>query len=273
MAVLGLVFGLGLTGCVTQGSHQEVVAERDRLQSETTRLRERVSLLETSNESLDSERAELLDQLEDLRLARTRLEEDVGTLRDTKETLSQSLAERERELAARTQEVGHLRGTYDKLVQELEAEVASGQIQIEQLREGLRVNVAQEILFPVGSANLDRKGVSVLKRVSAQLAGLPHRIEVQGHSDNVPVSANLARRYPSNWELAGARAASVVRLFTEAGVAGARLQATSYGEFHPVASNTTAKGRARNRRIEIRLVPEPDAGAKTAGSESRPKQR
>jgi chemotaxis protein MotB len=72
---------------------------------------------------------------------------------------------------------------------------------------------------------------------------------VEGHTDDVPV----ARRYPSNWELAAARASSVVRLMIELGVEPDRLKAVSRAEFAPVASNETDEGRAKNRRIEIQL--------------------
>ena len=77
----------------------------------------------------------------------------------------------------------------------------------------------------------------------------------QSHTDNIAVGPRLKQRYPTNWELAGARAASVVRLLSESGVANDRLSAVSFGPFYPVESNDTSAGRARNRRIEIRLLP------------------
>jgi chemotaxis protein MotB len=71
----------------------------------------------------------------------------------------------------------------------------------------------------------------------------------------VPVGPKLAERYPSNWELAGARAASVVRVMQEAGVPATQLVAVSRGETEPVASNDTEEGRAQNRRIDVRIRP------------------
>ncbi len=99
-----------------------------------------------------------------------------------------------------------------------------------------------------------------------RLLELPHSIAVEGHTDNVPV----ARRYPSNWELAAARASSVVRLMIELGVEPERLKVVSRAEFAPIASNDNATGRAKNRRIEIQLdapVDEPDA---TSSAEDQP---
>jgi chemotaxis protein MotB len=101
----------------------------------------------------------------------------------------------------------------------------------------------------------------VLKKVAARVRELPHRVEVQGHTDDVPIREDARGRFPSNWELAAARASDVVRLLADDGVDPTRLIAVSYGEFAPVASNETDEGRARNRRIEIRLHPLPGAPA------------
>ncbi len=180
--------------------------------------------------------------------------------------------ELEAEIAQQQTKLSEMQGTYDDLVGKLENELASGQVEIQQLREGIRVNLAQEILFPIGSAELDEQGREVLMRVSSTLVDAGHRVEVEGHTDDRPIGGNLAQRYPSNWELAGARAASVVRLFEEAGVEGERLRAVSFGPKAPVASNDEEAGRARNRRIEVKLLPEtaplPARLAETAAAES-----
>jgi chemotaxis protein MotB len=251
---LGLLLGVLLaTGCVGRGSHSEVVAERDRLA-------ERVRLLEASNESLSGERVRLIDQIEDLQQSEAELLESVGKLERRGTLLQQSLDEREAALAARSEELGRLRGTYDGLVSDLEAELQAGQIQIERLREGLRLNLSDAILFDSGSATLKPGGREVLARVATRLNELPDRVEVQGHTDDVPIS----RPFASNWELAGARATGVVRWLESRGVDPTRLSGVSFGEHHPVAPNDTAEGRARNRRIEIRLLPRAPAPAQEA---------
>jgi chemotaxis protein MotB len=183
-----------------------------------------------------------------LRANKAALAEELRLLKGRTETLEGKIEERE-------DKISKLQGTYDSLVAQLKDELASGQVQIEQLKEGLRVNLSQEILFPTGSAELDAQGRDVLRRVAFELAKVPHRIEVEGHTDNVPIRGNLAKTYPSNWELAGARAASVVRLFAEGGIDSDRLAAVSFGEEKPVASNASEEGRALNRRIEVRLLP------------------
>jgi chemotaxis protein MotB len=252
---------------VTQGTHQEVVVERDGLLRDKSRLERRVQDLERSSESLGAERARLIDEMEDLRQTEEQLDRDVRKLRATEAELSSTLEDREARLAARTHEVERLRGTYEGLVEDLEEEVASGQIEIEQLRGGLRVNLTQAVLFSSGSAKLSARGQKVLAKVAKNLAGIPHRVRVQGHTDNVPIRSD---RYPSNWELAAARAAEVVKLLAASGVDAGRLSAVSYGEFRPRASNDTPEGRAKNRRIEIALQPMTDVPASRAAGEGSP---
>ena len=147
------------------------------------------------------------------------------------------------------------KATYDGLVKSLKKELKAGQIEVTQLRDGLRVNVSQDILFDSGSASLDKGGTAVLSRVATELRKSSHQILVIGHSDNKPIRPTLSKQYPSNWELAGARAASVVRLFANSGLPNKRMRAVSVADSQPVASNKTEEGRAKNRRIEIRLRP------------------
>ncbi len=260
LALAGLA---ALAGCVSRGLYTDTARERDALA-------ERVRLLEASAESLDQERVVLLDEMETLRLEREQLDRDVEKLRRVEAELAQRLEQSQSELAERSREVQRLRGTYDELVHDLQAEVASGQIQIEQLREGLRLNVSQEILFASGSAELNPNGRSVLEKVASQLERLRHTVEVQGHTDDVPIASSARSRFASNWELAAARATRVVRLLAERGVDPARLRAVSFGQHHPIASNETPEGRLHNRRIEIRLEPAEGAAPEVAAEAEAP---
>jgi chemotaxis protein MotB len=260
--LLALALALALAaGCVTRGNHASVVEERDRFALEAKRYATRAAQLEDANQSLVAERAELMDELEDHRLQREALAERVGKL-------ERELGEREQALAASDSERRRLQSTYVGLVQDLEAEVSAGQIQIEQLREGLRVNLSQELLFPSGSVDLDPGGVRVLEKVARQLREGPHRVEVQGHTDDRGIHGGLAQRYPTNWELAGARAARVARELVGGGVAAGRVEAVSYGEHAPVAPNDTEEGRRLNRRVEIRLHPVTSPAPEPGGAEA-----
>ncbi len=246
----GLCAGLLLAGvfsvaCVTSGTHEQVVRERDQLA-------ERVKRLTASSESLDAERVALIDELEDLQQTQVVLDRDVKRLRKAEAKLSESLAIREAELADRRKEVGRLRETYSGLIEDLEAEVAAGAIEIHQLRDGLRLNLTQNVLFEPGSALVNASGREVLGKVAERVRKVQYRVVVRGHTDDISISSE---RYPSNWELAGARASGVVRILADQGVDPTRLEAVSRGAFEPVASNEIPEGRARNRRIEITLVP------------------
>ncbi|MCP3985550.1 MAG: OmpA family protein [bacterium] len=262
------IVGLLASACVLPGTHAEVVADRDAQNAEREALEGRVEHLLASNESLSGERVALLEQVEDLRVVREglegrkgELEAQVDGLTTRRDELESHLEAREREVAEEQQEVGKLRHTYDDLVTELQSEVAEGRIEIERLREGLRVKLAQDVLFAKGSARLSAEGRSVLVRVASRLAADDHRVQVQGYTDSQGIRGRLAQIYPTNWELAGARAAAVVRVLEREGVAAGRLTAVSHGPHHPVAPNDTREGRARNRRIEIRLLPTGGADA------------
>ena len=237
-----LLIAAAVSGCVTRGKYNGVVDDLERE-------RQRVAALEKSNEALGGERLKLIDEMEDLRVAKEGLTADVAKLEKTRDLLTENLREHEEKVA----ELSKRSSEYEGLVHDLEREVSSGQIQITQLREGLRLNLAQDILFRSGAATLEPYGVELLSKVSDQLKKFPQTVEVQGHTDNVPVSKSS--HWGTNWELAAARAASVVRLFEKQGLDPAHLRAVSYGEHSPVDDNATPEGRARNRRIDIRLKP------------------
>lgn len=157
------------------------------------------------------------------------------------------------ELASVKAENEEMQDTYGQLVRELQAEVEDGQITIHKLVDGIRLGVSDELLFPSGGTTLNANGTALIKRVAEQVSGDGSAIFVEGHTDDVQVGKTLKARYPTNWELAGARAALVVRVLSENGVEPQRLRAVSHGPFAPVAPNDSKENRARNRRTEIIL--------------------
>ena len=118
-------------------------------------------------------------------------------------------------------------------------------------QRGLVIRVLTDsLLFPSGSATLESHGQPLLIEIAGLLnVDHIHPIDVEGNTDNVPISGP----FPSNWELSTARASTVVRFLTGRGVDPQRLSATGYADQRPIASNATAAGRARNRRVEIVL--------------------
>jgi len=159
------------------------------------------------------------------------------------------------ELEKRKAEADQMKSTYEGLVDQMKTELSSGQIEIQQMRNGVRVNLAQDILFKSGSANLDKGGKDLLLKVAEELKQSPYQILVLGHTDNQKIGASLASRYPTNWELGAARAGVIVKLFQGAGLDSSRLLVVSAGEARARATNDTAEGRELNRRIEIQLRP------------------
>jgi chemotaxis protein MotB len=108
--------------------------------------------------------------------------------------------------------------------------------------------VTDQVLFPSGSAVIEPEGAQVLAVVGNALKTIDNPIIVEGHTDNLPIDTAL---YPSNWELSGARAGAVVRFFTSLGLAADRMRPQGFADTRPLASNDTAAGRAKNRRVEI----------------------
>lgn len=137
----------------------------------------------------------------------------------------------------------------------LRSEISANQVQIEQLKDGIRVRMASALLYREGGVELSPKGIAALDKVAPQMAADTYEIDVVGNTDSVPIGAELVDKYPTNWELAGARAAIVVRHLQGLSVDPSRMRAISAGQYHPVASNDTPEGRAQNRRTEILLRP------------------
>lgn len=142
--------------------------------------------------------------------------------------------------------------TYEKLNTALKSEVAADQVQIQQLQGKLKVTMVDQILFPEGGWEVGRKGEETLDKLVPTFKALKgQRVEIEGFTDNVPIGPELKKRFPSNWELSTARATDVVRYLVSKGVSPSLLSASGFGDTRPVASNDTAEGRARNRRIEV----------------------
>jgi chemotaxis protein MotB len=194
---------------------------------------------------------------------------DLETIRDELRKASAGL---QQQVAAKEQEMAGLRSTHEELIGALKQEIADKQIEVERVRDRLRVDMVDEVLFDSGVADLKPEGAVVLKKIGAVLAHAADRgIEVQGHTDNVPIRGVLARRYPTNWELSAARATNVVRfLQDQAGLDPKRISAAAYGEHQPRVSNDTDEGRRRNRRIELLLLPLPPASQNTSSGAPAP---
>jgi chemotaxis protein MotB len=126
-----------------------------------------------------------------------------------------------------------------------------GQVRVTQSPRGITVEISASTLFASGEAVLQPQSTQALAAVANVLAGIDNPIQIEGHTDNVPIS-NPA--FPSNWELSSARAGSVVRLLVEQGVPPARLVAIGYADNKAIDTNATPEGRARNRRVNVLIL-------------------
>jgi chemotaxis protein MotB len=234
----------GVLAWFGQGAYSALQARADAADAEALKAHERAKAAEQAKKefedrlaALDSEKSQLSNQLSQLSTERDQLTQVVQ---------------------AKDAELARLKATYQDLEEKMKAEIADGEIQLSQAEGRIQVDLVDKILFDSGEASITERGAGVLSRLGAVLVGVEGRtIQVSGHTDDSPPSQRLAATFPTNWELSVARAVNVVRFLQEkAKVPARRLVAAGYGETHPVASNATPKGRARNRRIEILLIPE-----------------
>jgi chemotaxis protein MotB len=226
---------------------------------EAEKLKEQLDAASQSNSELNEELALL--KVENTKLANrlSELGENVQKLLGDKNALATDLAEtREREAKLRReQEAQRARmAKYKKVIEKFQKLVTSGKLKIRIVRGRMVVEMASNILFPSGSADLIDEGKLALEELAGILSTIGDRaFQVAGHTDNVPIKS---KKFPSNWELSTARAVTVVKYLQEHGVDPNRLSASGYAEFQPAAPNETEAGKQQNRRIEIVLMPNLD---------------
>lgn len=147
---------------------------------------------------------------------------------------------------------------YTKAISMFLAEIQTKKLQVTFTERGVTITLGADLYFAPGSAELNREGRLMVERLSGFLKAVSNNIRVEGHADSRQVMEGgpVARRYPSNWELAGARAVNVVKRLEENGVASGQLSAISYGDTRPIDDGDNPSARAANRRIEIVIIRE-----------------
>ncbi|NNE19015.1 MAG: OmpA family protein [Myxococcales bacterium] len=158
-------------------------------------------------------------------------------------------------IAIQDEEISALEADFDELTEIFAEELANQELQLEQLVDGIEVEIPSDVMYKSGAAapTVGSDGLEYAKKLAEFLADTDYFVSVVGHTDKQKVSRALAKKYPTNWELAGARAAGAARFLVANGVDPTHVVASSRGEFDPVASNDTPEGRAKNRRIQIIL--------------------
>jgi len=251
LAAAGVIATAALAGCVSQGTFDEMQAAKDR----------EIQALQAQRGTLDTQVRALQSQKADLERDKASLSQQEADLRAQIQALEQQKAQLESASKQRASQ-------YDSLIKNLTEEVKKGQLQVRQYKDMLTVDVAEQLLFDSGRADLKESGKAVLKKVGEALKGYEDKvIRVVGHTDNVPITKGLQKRFASNWALSVARATTVVRFLQEVGVPPERMIASGRAEYQPISENDTAEGRQKNRRTEITLV---DRNAVTEATAPRP---
>jgi len=171
--------------------------------------------------------------------------------------LEKQLADRDRELAGLrgdlSAEMAKLKEAERGLIKALRPQIEKGTIMVDLNNERLLINLASGYLFGTGEDQLKPAGVAALKQVGAVLKDFPeYKVAVDGHTDNRPIRSALKKKFPTNKELSEARAANAAQALAEGGLGGTTTH--GYADTKPVAPNKTDAGRAKNRRVEIRVT-------------------
>lgn len=145
-------------------------------------------------------------------------------------------------------EVAAMQNMQRRIEQELRPLLDSGIIRLAPLRDELRIDIGEQVLFEPGQAELQAQAMQALQPIAQALSRSSVQIQVEGHTDSSPIQT---ARYPSNWELSAARASAVARFLQASGIDPKRLSAVGLADTRNLADNTTEKGKALNRRVSL----------------------
>jgi chemotaxis protein MotB len=231
-----VVVSLVLSGCVSAGKYNELERQEQGLRDEYEKTKTELALAEARI-------SELSGKLGIADTQKTKLETSVAEMKTALEEMQKRRQESEKRLA----EFRELTAKFSKLVN-------AGKLNVKVINGRMTIALSTDILFPSGSAKLSPEGLVAIKEVTQLLSSLEGRkYQIEGHTDNVPIKTSS---YPSNWELASARAMTVLKTMEEAGMPQDRISAASYGDTQPIAKNSSKDGKAQNRRIAIAIVPD-----------------
>ncbi len=262
-SIIPLILSLSI-GCVPKKDYealqaelaasQGTVAERDATVAERD---QKILSLEDALAAAQAESARLQGVIGEKEGALTSLRGEQAALLKDRSRLKSSVEEMQaalNELARRKAAADARVAEYKDLLARFKSLIDSGKLTVSIVNGRMVVQMATDILFESGKADLSAEGKVAVAEVAAVLASIPdRRYQVEGHTDDVPIQTS---RFPSNWDLAAARSIGVTQAMVEAGLAPNRLSAASFSQYQPVAGNDSKEGKASNRRIEIVVVPD-----------------
>ncbi len=226
------------------------------IQSLSTYAKQLQESIDGLNKLIQEQKNQIEANLTNIKQLQAKLDEETAL----RKKFEQMLAEANAQIAAllaRLNVAEQESSTYRKMAEKMNSEIQKGTITLKESKGKLTLNVSDKVLFDSGKIEIKKEGLEVLKKVAEVLKSATDReIRIEGHTDNIKISGKLADKYPTNWELSANRATNVARFLVETGgLDPTNLYAAGFGEFRPTAPNDTPENRAKNRRIEITLLP------------------
>jgi chemotaxis protein MotB len=252
LAAGAMVGGCGVDEQIYNAAVKDRDEQKQKLSSTEGDLAKEKAQHKKDVDSRDARVTVLTKKLESLGQDVSRLETERGTLGGELEQAQKRMEELRKAQAQAEQRAAQFR----KLVTQFKALTDSGKLQVEIRENRMIVRLGDKILFDPGKTDLKPEGKDALNQVTTVLKEIPNRnFQVAGHTDNIPIKSV---RFRSNWDLSTARAVEVVNFMISSGMEPKRLSAAGYADQAPVAPNDTVENKAKNRRIEITLVPNLD---------------
>jgi chemotaxis protein MotB len=237
-----LAIPLALAACVSKSQFDTKAQEADSCQKDLADTKQKLAQLQ--QQLADDEK-----QVSDLKTAAGMAQTQAQTLTDEQKAELDEAKRAVSEAQERAKLLDDLQGKFKKLID-------AGHLKVTTRHGRIVLELKTDVLFDTGEAEVKPAGKQAIGEVAQTLKGVSgKRFQVAGHTDNAPITTETKKKYPSNWELSAARAISVVKLLTQDGVDPAVLSAAGYSLYDPVSPNTPGEGQAKNRRIEITLVP------------------
>lgn len=241
----------------TRNQRDQARKELESLKAQHEQTKGQLQWMELEHSNSEAARSQLSKDVKQLQTQNAYLKNINQQQQKNIKALKLELEKRRSVIQLQGQVIQLLDDTKKTIETSLKDQIAAQEIEIVEIDDKLKVIFVDKILFDSGSVEINPGGKELLMIMAESLkVNKEQNIVVEGHTDDVPLSAALRKRFPSNWELSTARAAAVARFFQiEVGIQPERLSARGYSFYRPVGPNKTEEGRHQNRRIEIILGP------------------
>ena len=246
-----------LSACSLTPQYKKLEAQLEDSRIQESQTERRLQGMAAELEDAQEARNISAQDLKDLQAQHTYLKKINLQLSENLKILRLELKKKKSVIELQGQVIQLLDDTKKTIETSLKDQIAAQEVEVIEAENKLKVIFVDKILFDSGSAEINPKGQELLRVLAKSLAeNKNHNIVIEGHTDNIPLTAYLMKRFPSNWELSTARASAVAHFFEEKGeIDPQRLCACGYSYHRPMTVNDTAEGRRQNRRIEIVLDP------------------